>query len=216
MNTALPLTSIRAMQLLFAIVWSVATLNSARALQIVGCFWIVLAVYWAVSALSQKPAKKEEHFVERLRHLVPVMIAFLLLSQPDAGYGRLGLRFVPESGTLNLCGLVLAGAGVALAVWARWHLGRNWSAVVSIREDHDLIRTGPYRAVRHPIYTGLLLAITGTVLIVGEFRALIAFAIALASLYLKARKEDAWLADEFGETFEGHAKQTGMFLLRFS
>jgi protein-S-isoprenylcysteine O-methyltransferase Ste14 len=181
----------------------------------VGCFWIVLSVYWAVSALRQKPTKKEEHFTERLQHLVPVMIAFLLLSRSDASYGRLGLRFVPASGTLNLFGLALAGAGVAFAIWARWHLGRNWSAVVSIREDHDLISTGPYRTVRHPIYTGLLVAIMGTVLIVGEFRAPIAFAIALASFYLKARKEDAWLAREFGETFEGHAKHTGMFLPRF-
>jgi protein-S-isoprenylcysteine O-methyltransferase Ste14 len=182
----------------------------------VGCFWIVLSVYWAVSALRQKPTKKEEHFTERLQHLVPVMIAFLLLSRSDASYGRFGMRFVPESGTLNLFGLALAGAGVAFAIWARWHLGRNWSAVVSIREDHDLISTGPYRTVRHPIYTGLLVAIMGTVLIVGEFRAPIAFAIALASFYLKARKEDAWLAREFGETFESHAKRTGMFLPRFS
>jgi protein-S-isoprenylcysteine O-methyltransferase Ste14 len=216
LNTVLLLTLIRAIQFRFAVVWNVAALNFVRALQIVGCFWIVLAVYWAVAALSQKPTKKEEHFIERLRHLVPVMVAFLLLSQSDASYGWLGLRFVPESGTLNLLGLLLAGAGVAFAIWARWHLGRNWSAVVSIREEHDLIRTGPYRAVRHPIYTGLLLAIVGTVLIVGEFRALMAFAIVLASFYLKARKEDAWLAREFGETFEGHAKRTGMFLPRFS
>ena len=216
MNTALYLMLIRAIQFLFAVAWRVATLNSGRALQVVGCFWIVLAVYWAVSALSQKSTKKEEHFIERLRHLVPVMVAFLLLSQSDASYGWLGLRFAPESGTLNLLGLAVAGAGVAFAVWARWRLGCNWSAAVSIREQHDLIRTGPYRAVRHPIYTGLLLTIMGTVLIVGELRALLALAIVLASFYLKARKEDAWLAREFGETFQGHAKRTGMFLPRFS
>jgi protein-S-isoprenylcysteine O-methyltransferase Ste14 len=84
---------------------------------------------------------------------------------------------VPEGGTLNLL-------SVAFAIWARWHLGRNWSAVVSIREQHDVIRTGPYRALPHPIYTGLPLAIMGTVSIVGEFRALLAFAIVLAAFYL--------------------------------
>jgi protein-S-isoprenylcysteine O-methyltransferase Ste14 len=215
-NTALLLTLIRAIQFFFAVAWNVVSLNSVRALRIVGCFWIVLGVYWAVSALRQKPTKREEHFGERLRHLVPVMVAFLLLSQSDASYGWLGLRFVPESETLSLLGLLLAGAGVPFAIWARWHLGANWSAVVSIREHHDLIRTGPYRAVRHPIYTGLLLAIMGSALIVGEFRALLAFAIVLASFYLKARTEDAWLAREFGETFEAHARQTGMFLPRFS
>ena len=121
-----------------------------------------------------------------------------------------------ETEALNLLGLVLAGAGVAFAIWARWHLGRNWSAIVSIREEHELIRTGPYCAVRHPIYTGMLLAVTGTVLIVGEFRALIAFAIVLGSFYWKARKEEYWLAREFGERFEAHAKHTGMFFPRFS
>jgi protein-S-isoprenylcysteine O-methyltransferase Ste14 len=214
--TALLFTLVWAIQLLFAVLWKVYSLNSARALRMVGCLWIVLGVYWAVSALRRKPAKKEEHLIERLRHLVPVMVALLLLSQADANYGWLGRRFVPESGTLSLLGLVLAGAGAAFAIWARWHLGANWSAVVSIREQHDLIRTGPYRAVRHPIYTGLLLAMMATVLIVGEFRALLAFVIVLAALYLKARKEDVWLAREFGDTFESHAQQTGMFLPRFS
>ena len=162
MNAGLLLTSIRAIQFLFAVVWSVAALDSTKALQMVGCCWIVLAVYWAVSALRQKPTKKEEHFSERLQHLVPVMIAFLLLSRSDLSYGWLGLRFVAQSGPLNLFGLVLAVAGVAFAIWARWHLVRNWSAVVSIREGYDLICTGSYRAVRHPIYTGSLLVSKGS------------------------------------------------------
>jgi protein-S-isoprenylcysteine O-methyltransferase Ste14 len=215
-NTYLLLALLRTVEFLSAFVWSVAALNSARALQIGGCFWIVLATYWAVSALRRKAAKKEEHSLERWRHMIPMAVAFLLLFRSDAGFGRLGLRFVADSEALNLLGLVLAGAGAAFAIWARRHLGANWSAVVSIRDGHELIRTGPYRAVRHPIYTGLLVAIMGTVLIVGEFRALMAFAIVLVSFYLKARKEEAWLAREFGERFEAHAEQTGMFLPRFS
>jgi protein-S-isoprenylcysteine O-methyltransferase Ste14 len=215
-NFALLLAFVRAIQILFAVIWNLASLNAERALRIDGCFWIVFGTYWAVSALGQKAAKKQENFLERLRHIVPMAVACALLSRPAVGYGQLGQRFVPETEALNLLGLVLAGTGVAFAIWARWHLGANWSAVVSIREEHELIRTGPYRAVRHPIYSGMLLAVTGTVLIVGEFRALIAFAIVLASFYLKARKEEYWLAREFGERFEAHAKGTGMFLPRFS
>lgn len=216
MNFALLLALVGAMQFLFAVIWNLASLNAERALRIDGCFWIVFGTYWAVSALGQKAAKKRENLLERLRHIIPMAVACALLSWSDVGYGRLGQRFVPETEALNLLGLVLAGAGLAFAIWARWHLGANWSAIVSIREEHELIRTGPYRAVRHPIYTGMLLAVTGTVLIVGEFRALIAFAIVLASFYLKARKEEYWLAHEFGERFEAHAKGTGMFLPRFS
>jgi protein-S-isoprenylcysteine O-methyltransferase Ste14 len=215
-NFALLLALVGAMQFLFAVIWNLTSLNAERALRIDGCFWIVFGTYWAVSALGQKAAKKRENLLERLRHIIPMAVACALLSWSDVGYGRLGQRFAPETEALNLLGLVLAGAGLAFAIWARWHLGANWSAIVSIREEHELIRTGPYRAVRHPIYTGMLLAVTGTVLIVGEFRALIAFAIVLASFYLKARKEEYWLAHEFGERFEAHAKGTGMFLPRFS
>jgi hypothetical protein len=108
---------IRAIQFLFTVASNVASLDSVRALRMVGCFWAVLGVYWAASALRQESTKKEEHFIERLRHLVPVMVAFLLLSQSDASYGWLDLRFAPENGTLSLLGLVLAGARVAFAVW---------------------------------------------------------------------------------------------------
>jgi protein-S-isoprenylcysteine O-methyltransferase Ste14 len=215
-NPALLLAFIRAVQFLFAGICNFASLNAARALRIDGCFWIVFGTYWAVSALGQKAEKKRENFLERLRHIIPIAVAFALLLRSDVGYGRLGQRFVPETEALNLLGLVLAGAGVAFAMWARWHLGGNWSAIVSIREEHELIRTGPYRAVRHPIYTGMLLAVAGTVLIVGEFRALMAFAIVWASFYLKARKEKYWLAHEFRERFEDHTKRTGMFFPRFS
>jgi protein-S-isoprenylcysteine O-methyltransferase Ste14 len=213
-DVVLGLALIRAVQFLFAVIWTFASLNAERALRVDGCFWIVFGTYWAVSALGQKAAKKRENFLERLRHTIPMAVALALLFRSDVAYGGLGQRFVPETEALNLLGLALAGAGVSFAMWARWHLGRNWSAIVSIREDHELIRTGPYRAVRHPIYTGMLLAVAGTVLIVGEFRALLALAIVLGSFYLKARKEEYWLAQEFGESFEAHAKSTGMFVPR--
>ena len=215
MNVALPLALIRAIQFVFAVMWTWPPLNAESALRIDGCCWIVFGTYWAVSALGQKAAKKRENVLERLRHTIPMAVAFALLFRSDIGYGRIGWRFAPDAEALYLLGLALTGAGVSFAIWARWHLGRNWSAIVSIRKGHELILTGPYRAVRHPIYTGMLLAVAGTVLIVGEFRALIAFAILLASFYLKARKEEYWLAHEFGERFEAYAKRTGMFIPRF-
>jgi protein-S-isoprenylcysteine O-methyltransferase Ste14 len=106
----------------------------------------------------------------------------------------------------------LTAAGVAIAFWARWHLGANWSGVVTLKEGHELIRTGPYRAVRHPIYTGILLALFGTAVAAGEVRGLLAVAIAWVSFYWKARREEAFLTQEFGEKFGAYAKQTGMFL----
>jgi protein-S-isoprenylcysteine O-methyltransferase Ste14 len=144
--------------------------------------------------------------------MVPLVVAYSLLFYQVTRVGWLGKRFVADTSAAAVIGVTLTTAGVAFAIWARWHLGANWSAIVSIREQHELIRTGPYRRVRHPIYTGMLLAMAGTALVLGELRGLLAFAITLFAFYWKARKEEAWLTREFGESFEAHAKQTGMFL----
>jgi len=126
------------------------------------------------------------------------------------------MRFVAKRPDVGLVGLLLTALGVAFAIWARAHLGANWSAAVSIRSDHELIRTGPYWRIRHPIYTGMILATLGTALVVGEIRALVAVAICFTAFYLKASKEERWLAQEFGDKFEIHTRHTGMFLPRFS
>jgi protein-S-isoprenylcysteine O-methyltransferase Ste14 len=146
---------------------------------------------------------------------VLVGFAAILLFDSRTHFGWLGTRFVPDPWSLVVVGVTLTAAGVALAIWARWRLGANWSSAVTIREQHELIGTGPYRWIRHPIYTGILLGLAGTALVVGEVRGLVGLAVAAAAFYRKARKEETWLNQEFGASFEAHAKQTGMFLPRF-
>jgi protein-S-isoprenylcysteine O-methyltransferase Ste14 len=191
-------------------------MNSATLFPIAKCLWLVFFLYWAISALRSKVAKKTESGAERLQRMIPLAVAYVLLFYQAANFGWLDKRFVTDSSAAAVVGVLLTAAGVAFAIWARWHLGANWSAIVSIREQHELIRTGPYRRVRHPIYTGMLLAMAGTALVLGEVRGLLAFAITLFAFYWKARKEEAWLTREFGERFKDHTKQTGMFLPRFS
>jgi protein-S-isoprenylcysteine O-methyltransferase Ste14 len=157
--------------------------------------------------------------------VLPLVGACYLLARPEAHYGWLGARFVPAQPAVEWIGVLLTAAGVAVAFWARWHLGANWSGVVTLKEGHELIRSGPYRAIRHPIYTGILLGLLGTAIAMGEARGLLAVAIAMGeargllavaiawlSFYVKARREESFLTQEFGEKFEAHAKQTGMFL----
>jgi protein-S-isoprenylcysteine O-methyltransferase Ste14 len=113
------------------------------------------------------------------------------------------------------CGAYSAGLtalGVAISIWARLALGSNWSGVVTLKEDHELIRQGPYRWVRHPIYTGILLSFAGTALIEGRLRGWLGFAMVWATFYFKARREENFLRQEFGEGFEEHTRKTGMFL----
>jgi protein-S-isoprenylcysteine O-methyltransferase Ste14 len=109
-------------------------------------------------------------------------------------------------------GVALTIAGVGLAIWARHHIGRYWSARVSIVSEHRLIHTGPYGRMRHPIYTGMLGALAGTALVVGEYRALVGLGIALFGFARKAWKEEEFLAARFGREFEEHRRRTGFLL----
>ncbi len=103
-------------------------------------------------------------------------------------------------------------AGTAFAVWARVYLGKYWSATVALKSDHELIRTGPYSRIRHPIYTGIILALAGTAVAVNSYWSYVGVAIFVVIFWLKARAEEALLAGEFGPRFEDHRSKTGFFL----
>src|SRR5260370_31016319 len=182
----------------------------------INALWILFGLYWLVSALKRKKTKQRETWSQRFRYVLPLVVASYLLVRPEARYGWLGVRVVPASLAVEWIGVLLTAAGVAIALWARWHLGANWSGVVTLKEGHELIRTGPYRTVRHPIYTGILLALFGTVTATGEVRGLLAVTIAWLSFYCKARREDSFLTQQFGDRFPEHRRHTGMFLPRFS
>jgi|SRR5712671_96753 len=184
--------------------------------QAAGALWTVFAVFWVLAAFGRKPAQRRESPVARLSHTLFTAAALFLLYSNDPVFGVLRHRFAPHTSWLPLLGVVITAAGVAFAIWARIHLGKQWSADVTIRRDHELIRTGPYTHIRHPIYTGMLSAMLGTALIVGEYRALAAVVIATVGFWIKARKEESFLEQEFGPRFEEHKRRTGFFLPRFT
>jgi protein-S-isoprenylcysteine O-methyltransferase Ste14 len=183
--------------------------------QWIDALWVLFGLYWILSAFKLKKTKRRESWSQRFLYMLPLLAAFCLF-QPEAHYGWLGARFVPASDAAGWTGVVLTAVGVAMAIWARWHLGANWSGVVTLKEGHELIRSGPYRSIRHPIYTGILLALLGSAGAAGEVRGLLAVAIAWLSFYTKARREESFLTQEFGPSFAEHTKRTGMFLPRFS
>jgi protein-S-isoprenylcysteine O-methyltransferase Ste14 len=182
----------------------------------INTLWLIFIAYWVISALKRKKTKSRESFSQRLSYVIPLVLMWVLLFRGIPHLPWLNIRFVPDLAATEWIGVFLTAAGVAIACWARYHLGTNWSGVVTLKEGHELIRTGPYRNIRHPIYTGILLALLGTAVAVGEIRALIAVAIAYTSFYTKARREESLLAREFGDRFTEHQRQTGMFLPRLS
>ncbi len=114
-----------------------------------------------------------------------------------------------------LAGTVLIWMGIGLAIWARYHLAEYWSARVTIKEDHQLIRTGPYARLRHPIYSGLVLAAIGSALVIDRWRCVFGVCLVLIGYCFKAKKEEAMLTQQFGDAFREHQKHTGFLIPRF-
>jgi protein-S-isoprenylcysteine O-methyltransferase Ste14 len=117
-----------------------------------------------LGAQKTQRTERAESFVSRYGVLLVEIAGYALLFMDEADIGLLGRRVFPRTYALAATGVALTWAGIALALWARWHLGQYWSARVTIKEDHKLIRTGPYARLRNPIYSGLDLAVIGSAL----------------------------------------------------
>ena len=178
--------------------------------------WMLFCIYWLVFALNRKRTKRREAWHERVAYTIPVVIAVWLLYSGDVRLRWLDMRVVPSMPAAQWIGVLTTAAGIGIAFWARWHLGTNWSGMVTLKEGHELIRTGPYRSIRHPIYTGILVGALGTAVTLGEVRGFVAVGAGWLAFYMKARREESFLAQEFGSGFAEHRRQTGMFFPRFS
>lgn len=169
--------------------------------------WLSVGVVWAFAATSLKPVARIEPQRSRIGHLITISIALTLLFSPALHWGPLASRIVPASPYSATAGLALTIAGAAFATWARFYLGGNWSATVTVKQDHTLIRTGPYALVRHPIYLGLLIAMLGTAIAFGHVAGLFAVAIAFAAWLAKARVEECLLLLQFGDDYKRYQRQ---------
>jgi protein-S-isoprenylcysteine O-methyltransferase Ste14 len=170
--------------------------------------WLSLGVIWAIGAILTKRTARVQTTLSRLIQGALAAAGFLLLLQPDIGIGPLDWRFLPESAGAAYTGLTLTICGAALAVSARVFLGRNWSAMVTIKQDHEIIRRGPYALVRHPMYSGFLLAMLGTALAMGEVRGLLAIGSAFLGFWLKLRTEEQFLTEQFGAQYIRYRQET--------
>ena len=171
---------------------------------IIPAIWSAWALYWWLAARQVKPTARRESVASRLSHIVPLLVAAALMMNSNLripGMNRVLVAHTPVSLAL---GVVMTAAGVLFAVWARRILGANWSATVTVKQDHALMTSGPYAWVRHPIYTGLLLALAGTAIAIGQVRAAIGFVIAVLAILQKTRIEERVMLEQFGDVYRAY------------
>jgi protein-S-isoprenylcysteine O-methyltransferase Ste14 len=168
--------------------------------------WIAFLVYWQIMAIRVKRTQQLEPFASRLRRVLMFGAGIVLLSFPFPP-AWLNLQLWPRDRLTFWAGFAITLAGLLFSVWARVHLGRNWSRSVTIKQDHELIVTGPYGLVRHPIYSGLFLAFLGTVLVIAELRAVLGFALIVIPLCIKLRLEEKWMHAQFGTAYQAYSQR---------
>jgi protein-S-isoprenylcysteine O-methyltransferase Ste14 len=154
--------------------------------------WALIVCVWVISALSVKPTNERQPLPGRLLYLLLTVVVAVLLSR-GIRHGHLARAVLPHTVWTGIVADVIVLAGLVLAVWGRAVLGGNWSARVSLKENHELIQRGPYRVVRHPIYSGLLLMVLGTAVLAGRVSDFVALLICLCVLWIKLRQEETLL-----------------------
>jgi len=175
--------------------------------QLIGLLWLAWGLYWVISAARTKSTVRRESLGSRLAYVVPGLIGAVLIAWRTPPWTWLTTRLWPHSLTAYWIGFAITIAGFAVAVWARVHLGRNWSGTVTVKEGHELIRSGPYAYVRHPIYTGLITAVLGTAIVSGTVRAALGFAIITAALVRKSRTEEGFMRETFPGEYERYSSE---------
>jgi protein-S-isoprenylcysteine O-methyltransferase Ste14 len=191
-------------------------LTQQTAMEWAGRLWEALMLVWLVLFFRMKRAKKREGWDERLRYLLVLLAGTWLIFGKRGDFGALNYRVLPNEQVVWGIGLALTAIGVGIAIWARLSLGANWSGTVTLKNQHELVRKGLYRWIRHPIYTGIALGMFGSAIIRGYLIGFVGAGLVLLGFYIKARKEESFLREEFGAGFDEHARQTGMFLPKFT
>lgn len=175
---------------------------------VINGLWGAWFIYWHVAAFGTKPVWRREPVASRLSHIIPLVLGVWLFIRPEAAGPVLGAPILPYADSFPVIGALLVAAGLGFAVWARVHLAGNWSGTVTLKQDHELVRSGPYTLVRHPIYTGLLLAAAGTVVAIDRWSALVGLVLWAAAFLRKIAIEEHFMAEAFGPAYADYSRTT--------
>jgi protein-S-isoprenylcysteine O-methyltransferase Ste14 len=174
---------------------------------LIGMLWVGWVAYWIVAARHTLTNQRTESLLIGASYRVLLVLGIILLAFPGYRVGPANPLLWRQSAVTLAIGLGLEIIGLSIAVWARHHLGKYWSGRITLKVDHRLIQSGPYAFVRHPIYTGILLALLGTVISIGTVRSFIAIVLMFLSFAVKLTLEERWLCAHFGAEYEEYRRR---------
>ena len=170
--------------------------------------WLIWAAYWIGSVVYESATNKTKETERRIQgtgFLFFILLFFIL--PPYGTRGALGWLYYAPPLALKVAGVALVAVSLSFAIWARRHLGANWSGIPSLKKGHTLITTGPYSLVRHPIYTGLLFGFVGSTLELGTLASLAALALAVVIVSIRIRQEEGLMTSQFGDAYAEYRKK---------
>jgi len=172
---------------------------------IIGC-WLAFIVYWYLSAQKVKAAAEKQSLASALRHRLLVGAGWWLLVYRGLP-PPLSSPLTPRTDLTQFIGAAICVAGLLVTIWARRTLAGNWSSDVTFKQGHELMKTGPYRFVRHPIYTGLLLMCLGSAIDIGQLRGWLGLGLVFLGFWVKLRQEETLLLRHFPDTYPAYRKE---------
>jgi len=183
------------------------------------CAWLLFFFYWgasiiydAISGNLKRVVKRQPFLSERANAVLLGLAWLLVITTFGQRYPALALRFLPSNFAVIAAGLAISLVGILFAIWARVHLGGNWSGTPVIKRGQTLVRTGPYAMVRNPIYTGITVGIIGSAIAEGTVGGLLAIACVVAFSYFRIRAEEKLLEGKFGRDYRQYKKEVKAFV----
>lgn len=174
--------------------------------------WAIFALVWIFGWLQTKQTKERAPLSTRVIYGIPIIIGSYLMFAENPIFRPGHLRIIPRFPSIQAIALLCTAVGLAFAIWARFYIGQNWSGAVTIKVGHELICTGPYRWVRHPIYSGILLALLGTALQRGRVEDLVAVPLFAFGFWIKMRTEEQFMRRTFGDQYSEYTRMTGALI----
>lgn len=169
--------------------------------------WSIFFIVWALAAIFTKRTVHRETSARRLAYIGVAVIGWFLLFRGSRLPYPFSVRLVPQSDALLIAASILCLCGLGLCLWARAILGRNWSGTVTLKEDHELIVRGPYRLVRHPIYTGLLAMLLATAIQLGHLAGMIGVLVVFVSFWIKSTYEEELMLKQFPDHYPAYRQR---------